>query len=103
MNEGLYFTDPNESIWALKPAKDALTILQEERRKESMDEINAPYGLGGAIFPPQDTATQEHEHMFCFAIGEHGAIRGCELCGKAWILPRTDIFGWTTFWKEVDE
>jgi hypothetical protein len=44
-----------------------------------------PYGLGGAIFPPQggDATVTPHEHMFCFVVGEHGAIRGCELCGKS--------------------
>jgi hypothetical protein len=46
-------------------------------------------------------AWKECQHKFIFAIGDNGAIRGCETCGKAWILLRSDVFEWTTAWTEV--
>ena len=30
-DQGLYFTEPNESVWALQPAMNALEILKEEK------------------------------------------------------------------------
>lgn len=64
--------------------------------------IIPPTGLGGAVPSSQDTATEEHEHMFCFAMSKDAAMRGCETCGKAWIAPRVGHALWGS-WQEVGE
>lgn len=53
--------------------------------------------------PPQGCATVGHEHRFRFAIGEHGALRGCEVCGKSWLMTYFPALGWNTQWKEIKE
>lgn len=57
----------------------------------------------GMIFPqitlPEE---EEHEHMFCFAMSNDAALRGCEFCGKSWILPRISGHIWGS-WQEVRE
>jgi len=40
--------------------------------------------------PSTQPLATPHRHRFIFAVGEGGAIRGCEFCGRAWVLPQTN-------------
>jgi len=51
--------------------------------------------------PPQGGSALTHEHRFCFAISERKALRGCQLCGKAWIAVHDGVSMGT--WQEIRE
>ena len=56
------------------------------------------------LFPAPHTATEEHQHRYCFAISDRGALRGCETCGKAWILGYQNVGNaWCSVWRAIGE
>ncbi len=69
----------------------------QKKRMNETESIRDPLFLK----PIAQTPATEHKHRFCFALSEHKVLRGCEICGKAWIARHDGVVIAT--WAEVSE